>query len=70
MFFFEDCIKTLQQCMSWMRDKDTGKPIKKNDDQCENLYRLMLLDTQYVDPEIEDESESSYREGVNPVTGY
>jgi hypothetical protein len=37
----------------------------------ENLYRLLLLDTQYVDPEDEDWEEEDYQdEDVNAVTGY
>jgi len=69
LFFFEDCMKTISQCMNWTRNKDDMKPIKKNDDQPENLYRLMLLETQYE--EVYEQSKSEFnRRDCNSMTGY
>jgi hypothetical protein len=71
LFIFDDCVRTLYEIEGYMWDKETQKPLKENDDMMENLYRLLLLDTQYVDPEDEDwEEEDHEDENVNAVTGY
>ena len=65
--------KGIRQLQNWMRDDD-GKPLKEDDDVCENLYRLFLLKTSYYPPE--DEEDEFYRPlstvntTRNPVTGY
>jgi hypothetical protein len=70
LFFFEDLIRTLYEIEGYMWDKETGKPLKEKDDMMENLYRILLLDTQYTDPEDEDYEEEQNDDNVNPVTGY
>lgn len=77
LYIFRDCVRAILQLDGWMYD-DQGIPKKykinekPGDDQCENLYRLLLLETQYTDP-IEDEGrEDPYYEQTerNPYTGY
>ena len=71
LFFFDDLVRTLYEIEGYMWDKETGKPLKENDDMMENLYRILLLDTQYTDPEDDEWEEEEYREDdVNKVTGY
>lgn len=69
IFIFNDLIRTLAECEGWMYDKETQKPQKVMDDMMENLYRILLLDTKYEMPDIE---EDLYEEpvSVNEVTGY
>lgn len=69
MFVFNTCIHTVDQMESWMYGDD-GKPSKENDDFMENLYRLLLLNTEYVPPDSEEEEEEVDNDMVNPVTGY
>ena len=69
LFFFEDCVRCIQQCLNWARDKDRLES-KKNDDQCENLYRLMLLETSYEEPNYNAVMMSSNRQSVDSITGY
>jgi len=70
MFVFNTCLRTVDEMESWMYDSD-GKPAKVDDDFMENLYRLLLLDTEYVPPEDEVEPEEAVsHDEVNPVTGY
>jgi hypothetical protein len=49
IFFFEDCIKTIQQVEDLMYDPESLKPtaLKIEDDFTECLYRLALLNTQW-----------------------
>jgi hypothetical protein len=49
MFFFEDCVKTIQQVEDLMYDPETLKDtaLKVDDDFTECLYRLALLNTQW-----------------------
>ena len=71
LFFFEDCVRAIQQCINWVRDKKTGLPDKKNDDQCENLYRIMIENTQYVHPEDKNEVYyDDFRQDADVRTGY
>ena len=69
LFFFPDLVRTITEIEGWMYDKDTQKPQKVMDDMMENLYRLLLLDTQWYD--YEEEEDSDYNEArVNSATGY
>lgn len=71
LFIFRDLIRTIYEIESWMYDKDTQKPQKKDDHMMENLYRMMLLDTVYYPPEDEIDEEDYYeRPTANPTTGY
>ena len=74
LFVFDDLKVAPQQMEDWMYD-ETGKPSKVDDDMVENLYRLVLLGTQYTPPRDEDEYESNRRRtngnnGRNRITGY
>ena len=70
MFVFNTCLRTVDQMESWMY-ADDGKPSKDDDDFMENLYRLLLLDTEYVEPDDQaDEEEGVSQDQVNPTTGY
>lgn len=53
LFFFKDMRVAIKQALKWRYD-ETEKPSKKDDDQCENLYRLTLLDTHYSEFEDKD----------------
>jgi len=70
IFFFRDLVRTIHDIEGWIYDEDTQKPQKVDDDMCENLYRILLLDTKYVDPE-DEEWEDEYQDfETNAVTGY
>lgn len=45
LFYFKDCVKTIEQSEDWMYDPETLKPSKKEDDFVECLYRLGLKNT-------------------------
>lgn len=68
LFIFDHCRRTIAEAEAWMYDDD-GKPVKEDDDFMENLYRLLLLDTQYEDPDESEDEESDWDE-VNATTGY
>ena len=69
LFIFDDLVRTIYEIEGYMWDKDTQKAQKVDDDMMENLYRLILLDTVYVEPESEY-SEGYTHETPNTVTGY
>lgn len=74
LFFFKDVRVAIKQCLRWRFD-ETEKPSKKDDDQCENLYRLAVLDTQYFEMEDRDaiRKRLEYNRVVNAknnITGY
>jgi hypothetical protein len=58
LFFFEDCVKTIQQTEDLMYDPESLKPtaMKVEDDFTECLYRLALLDTQWYPEAVYDVS--------------
>lgn len=69
IWFFEDLVRVLFEFEGYMY-KD-GKIMDEDDHQMENLYRLLLCDTHYVEPDDEEyEDEVSEDVAVNPVTGY
>jgi len=57
IFIFRDCPETIQHVEDWMWVE--GKPAKDNEDQCENLYRNILIDTKYTAPNQHKSSSSS-----------
>ena len=74
LFFFRDLKHFINHATGWMYDEN-GKPSKEEDDQCENLYRLALLNTQYFEENssIEEEEYLQYESSKrtkNEVTGY
>ena len=69
IWFFNDLVRTIFEFEGYMY-KD-GKIIDEDDHMMENLYRLLLLNTKYVSPEDEYDSEYEYStEPVNAITGY
>ena len=70
LFFFEDLKRTIFEIEGYMRDPETGKPIKEDDDMMENLYRLALLNTQWCEMrDIEDDFVQTNTK-KNSITGY
>jgi hypothetical protein len=70
LFIFRDLPKATKQLYGWRYD-DKGVISKKNDDMCENLYRLILLGTEYEEQYvIEDYEESSQHTVSGKRTGY
>lgn len=47
LFFFKDCVKTIEQVENLLYDPESLKPEKKDDDFTECLYRIALKDTQW-----------------------
>lgn len=70
LFFFDKLKRTIYEIEGYMRDPETGKPSKEDDDMMENLYRLVLLDTKWE--EIEDSEDVVLQGNVkrNPISGY
>jgi hypothetical protein len=56
LFFTRNCRRAIEEIEGWMYDEH-GKPIKKDDDMMENLYRMILLDTQWY-PRVKKTSSS------------
>jgi hypothetical protein len=55
MYFFKDCVKTIQQTEDLMYDPETFKAQKTNDDFTECLYRACLKNTEWY-PEFQPNS--------------
>lgn len=70
LFFFNDLIRTIYEIEGWMWDEETQKAKKQDDHMCENLYRTLLLDTRYCDPEDEMDDSVYSRYNRSAVTGY
>lgn len=75
LFFFDDLVYTIREITGLMWEKeglsDKEKISKVEDDMCENLYRLILLETEYIPPADEDTIAPEVgRENVNETTGY
>lgn len=71
IFFFDDLQRTIYEIEGWMWD-DENKPAKVDDHMMENLYRLLLLKTQWSPPfeYMDYEPISRYTSGRDSVTGY
>ena len=70
LFFFDTLKRTIYEIEGYMRDPETGKPSKEDDDMMENLYRLVLLDTVWTEPADIEEKASPVRLVHNKFTGY
>lgn len=71
IFIFNDLIRTIFEIEGYMFDEDTQKPQDKDDHMMENLYRLMLLDTEWYPEEYYQNAEFPQAEaGRSAVTGY
>jgi hypothetical protein len=72
LFMFDDLIRVRFEIEGYMYDEKTQKPKDENDHMMENLYRTLLLNTQYVEPE-EEQYETvgdSGNENRDEITGY
>lgn len=74
IFLLDNCMRTLSEIEGYMWNKETNKPVDKDDHMMENLYRICNLNTQYMEPE---EEVHNYRSrgyspdlGRNLTTGY
>jgi hypothetical protein len=70
IFLLDNCIRTLREIEGYMWQKETNKPVDADDHMMENLYRILLLNTQYVSPEDEQVVNYATGTGRNSVTGY
>jgi hypothetical protein len=71
LFFFNDLVRTLYEIEGYFWDKDTQKPADKDDHFMENLYRTILLNTKYYEPEYEEESNyDEMFDGRSAIAGY
>jgi hypothetical protein len=72
IFFFNDLVRTLFEIEGYMWDEETQKPKDKDDHMMENLYRIMLLETEYtsLDEEEDNDFEAQSNRGRNAITGY
>lgn len=68
LFFYDSLKRTVFEIESYCWDEEKQKPKDKDDHMMENLYRLLLLDTQYSEPIEEEEEEKSVIRRT--VTGY
>jgi|GEM_PF-1962921 len=57
LFVFDSCTRFIAEIEGYMyedKGENMGKPSKEDDDMMENLYRLCLLDTEYISPDQDD----------------
>jgi len=57
--FFKNCKETIVEVEDWLYDPETLKPSKDKDDFVECLYRLILLNTEWFEPELTDSNQVS-----------
>ena len=69
IFFFNDLKRTIYEIEGYMYDEE-GRLQDKDDHMMENLYRLLLLNTRYVEPEDEEEYEGYEKKTHSAWTGY
>jgi len=70
IFFFNDLVRTLYEIEGYMWDQETQKPQDKDDHMMENLYRILLLNTKYVEEEEPDDQQYDYGDNRDAMTGY
>lgn len=70
IWFFDDLIRTIYEIEGWMWDKDTQKASKEDDDMMENLYRILLLNTQWEPFFVPEYDVPDFSYGRDAVTGY
>ena len=74
LFFFDDLVYTIKEIEGLMWEVDPNsekeKAQKVDDDMMEDLYRLILLGTEYTRAIEAEEDEVPVVSGVNKVTGY
>ena len=70
LYIFDDLIRTIFEIEGYMWDKETQKPMDKDDHMMENLYRLTLLDTIWYEKDARDEMNTLSTQGRSSVGGY
>jgi hypothetical protein len=70
LFLLDNCVRTLYEIEGYMWDKETQKPVDKDDHMVENLYRIALLDTHWYSDDDVGPMKSSGEQGRNATTGY
>jgi len=70
LFIFNDMIRTIFEIEGYMYDKETQKPKDADDHMMENLYRLMLLNTEWTPVEAFDDEEEETVMGRSAIGGY
>jgi hypothetical protein len=71
MFFFNNLRRTIMEMENYMYNEDTQKPQDKDDHMPENLYRLLLENTEWYPMDAWDDDEDDYvASGASKVTGY
>ncbi|KKN40955.1 hypothetical protein LCGC14_0728400 [marine sediment metagenome] len=68
LFLLDNCRRTLEEIEGYMWDGD--KPRDEDDHMMENLYRICLLNTIYVDMDEEEAYVGNDNDGRNTTTGY
>ena len=70
LFVFDDLVVTIKEIEGWLWDEKTQKAKKVDDHFPENLYRALLLDTKYYEPEDEEDDSIYHSDHRNAITGY
>lgn len=70
LFILDNCIRTLYEIEGYNWDKETNKPVDKDDHCMENLYRLCLLNTKYVEWDETPFEMAANSQTRNTTTGY
>ncbi len=73
IFFFNDLVRTIFEIEGYMWDEETQKCVDKDDHMLENLYRVLLLNTKWVDMDENLEYDAKYEdfnENRDSLTGY
>jgi len=69
LFLLNNCMRTLFEIEGYMWEKESNKPVDKDDHMMENLYRICLLDTEWYD-ENQWVPKKDSTTGRNKRTGY
>ena len=73
IFFFNDLIRTIFEIEGYMWDEETQKCVDKDDHMLENLYRILLLNTKWVEADdyaSNDNRLEEFSENRDAMTGY
>lgn len=70
IFLLDNCMRTLYEIEGYMWDKKTQKPMDLDDHMMENLYRNLLLKTEWEPVESYHYGVEQSQETRNEITGY
>ena len=66
LYVFDDLFVTIEEFEGYAYDKETSKPVDKDDHMMENLYRLLLLNTKWHDiTDVQQAKNNTYVDGNN-----